>query len=67
MRIDITFTLIQKFNIPDAAPIYPDHDIIIMSDEAHRRTTSTTKSKTKLSFAQSLTANGKSPGKKSWK
>jgi len=30
------FTLIQKFNIPDAAPIYPDHDIIIMSDEAHR-------------------------------
>ena len=30
------FTLIQKFNIKDAAPIYPDHDIIIMSDEAHR-------------------------------
>ncbi|MBO4711465.1 type I restriction endonuclease subunit R [bacterium] len=30
------FTLIQKFNRPDAAPIYPDHDIIIMSDEAHR-------------------------------
>lgn len=30
------FTLIQKFNIPDAEPIYPDHDIIIMSDEAHR-------------------------------
>ena len=30
------FTLIQKFNKPDAAPIYPDHDIIIMSDEAHR-------------------------------
>ena len=30
------FTLIQKFNQPDAAPIYPDHDIIIMSDEAHR-------------------------------
>ena len=29
-------TLIQKFNKPDAAPIYPDHDIIIMSDEAHR-------------------------------
>ena len=30
------FTLIQKFNKPEAAPIYPDHDIIIMSDEAHR-------------------------------
>ncbi|MBQ9882409.1 MAG: type I restriction endonuclease subunit R, partial [Synergistes sp.] len=30
------FTLIQKFNRPEAAPIYPDHDIIIMSDEAHR-------------------------------
>ncbi|MBR3561677.1 MAG: type I restriction endonuclease subunit R [Oscillospiraceae bacterium] len=30
------FTLIQKFNQPDAAPIYPDHDVIIMSDEAHR-------------------------------
>lgn len=30
------FTLIQKFNKPDSAPIYPDHDIIIMSDEAHR-------------------------------
>lgn len=30
------FTLIQKFNKPDQEPIYPDHDIIIMSDEAHR-------------------------------
>lgn len=30
------FTLIQKFNQPDESPIYPDHDIIIMSDEAHR-------------------------------
>lgn len=30
------FTLIQKFNKPDAKPIYPDHDVIIMSDEAHR-------------------------------
>lgn len=30
------FTLIQKFNKPDAKPIFPDHDIIIMSDEAHR-------------------------------
>ena len=30
------FSLIQKFNDPKAAPIYPDHDIIVMSDEAHR-------------------------------
>lgn len=30
------FTLIQKFNKPDAEPIYPDHGIIIISDEAHR-------------------------------
>ena len=30
------FTLIQKFNKPDEAPIYPDHDILIISDEAHR-------------------------------
>lgn len=30
------FTLIQKFNRSDEQPIYPDHDIIIMSDEAHR-------------------------------
>lgn len=30
------FTLIQKFNLPNEEPIYPDHDIIIMSDEAHR-------------------------------
>ena len=30
------FTLIQKFNLPNEKPIYPDHDIIIMSDEAHR-------------------------------
>ena len=30
------FTLIQKFNKPDVEPIYPDHDILIMSDEAHR-------------------------------
>ena len=30
------FTLIQKFNQPKAEPIYPDHDVIIMSDEAHR-------------------------------
>ncbi len=30
------FTLIQKFNIPNVEPIYPDHDMIIMSDEAHR-------------------------------
>ncbi len=30
------FTLIQKFNRPDGEPIYPDHDVILMSDEAHR-------------------------------
>ena len=30
------FTLIHKFNRPDAEPIYPDHDVILMSDEAHR-------------------------------
>lgn len=30
------FTLIHKFNKSDVEPIYPDHDIIIMSDEAHR-------------------------------
>ncbi|MGO5335789.1 type I restriction endonuclease subunit R [Bilifractor sp. LCP19S3_H10] len=30
------FTLIQKFNKPDAKPIKVDHDILIMSDEAHR-------------------------------
>lgn len=30
------FTLIQKFNQPNAEPLYPDHDIIILSDEAHR-------------------------------
>lgn len=30
------FTLIQKFNQTDVEAIYPDHDIIIMSDEAHR-------------------------------
>lgn len=30
------FTLIQKFNRPDEEPIYPEHDIILISDEAHR-------------------------------
>lgn len=30
------FSLIQKFNDPKATPIFPDHDIIVMSDEAHR-------------------------------
>ena len=30
------FSLIQKFNRPDAEPIYPDHDIVVFSDEAHR-------------------------------
>lgn len=30
------FTLIQKFNDDTEEPIVPDHDIIILSDEAHR-------------------------------
>lgn len=30
------FSLIQKFNNPTVEPIYPKHDIILMSDEAHR-------------------------------
>ena len=30
------FSLIQKFNDPKAEPILSDHDIIVMSDEAHR-------------------------------
>ena len=30
------FSLIHKFNRPDLPPISPDHDIIILSDEAHR-------------------------------
>ena len=30
------FSLIQKFNKPDAEPICPDHDIVVISDEAHR-------------------------------
>ncbi|MBO7507597.1 MAG: type I restriction endonuclease subunit R [Paludibacteraceae bacterium] len=30
------FTLIQKFNKTPVEPIMPDHDILIMSDEAHR-------------------------------
>lgn len=30
------FTLIQKFNDSNPKPIYPDYDILIMSDEAHR-------------------------------
>lgn len=30
------FSLIQKFNKPDAEPIRPDHDFVIISDEAHR-------------------------------
>jgi type I restriction enzyme R subunit len=30
------FSLIQKFNNPEEKPIIPDHDIIILSDEAHR-------------------------------
>lgn len=30
------FTLIHKFNRSDLPPIIPDHEIIILSDEAHR-------------------------------
>ncbi len=30
------FTLIQKFHDKDVQPITPEHDIIILSDEAHR-------------------------------
>ena len=30
------FSLIQKFNDANAAPIVPNYDIIVMSDEAHR-------------------------------
>lgn len=30
------FSLIHKFNKPGTAPITPDHDIILISDEAHR-------------------------------
>lgn len=30
------FTLIHKFNKPNASPYTPEHDIILMSDEAHR-------------------------------
>lgn len=30
------FSLIHKFNNPNATPIIPDHEIILMSDEAHR-------------------------------
>lgn len=30
------FTLIHKFNDPSATPIIPDHEVILMSDEAHR-------------------------------
>lgn len=30
------FTLIHKFNQPGLKPIIPEHDIIILSDEAHR-------------------------------
>ena len=30
------FTLIQKFNSSKWEPIYPDHEVIIFSDEAHR-------------------------------
>ena len=30
------FTLIQKFNDPTVTPILPDHDVVILCDEAHR-------------------------------
>lgn len=30
------FTLIEKFNEPNPDPIIPNHDILIISDEAHR-------------------------------
>lgn len=30
------FSLIQKFNQKDTAPIHTDHDVVIISDEAHR-------------------------------
>ncbi|MBD5253077.1 MAG: type I restriction endonuclease subunit R [Barnesiella sp.] len=30
------FTLIHKFNKPNATPYIPEHDIVLMSDEAHR-------------------------------
>lgn len=30
------FTLIQKFNHPEALPIHTDHEILVISDEAHR-------------------------------
>jgi type I restriction enzyme R subunit len=30
------FTLIQKFNDPNAEPIHSEHDVIILCDEAHR-------------------------------
>lgn len=30
------FSLIQKFNQDDVETIHPDHDIVILSDEAHR-------------------------------
>ena len=30
------FSLIQKFNKPDEKPIHTDHDILLISDEAHR-------------------------------
>lgn len=35
-NVSYIFTLIQKFNRPNETPIYPDHDLIIFSDEAHR-------------------------------
>lgn len=35
-KLPIVFSLIHKFNKADVAPYYPDHEVIIISDEAHR-------------------------------
>lgn len=35
-NLSYVFTLIQKFNRPNEIPLYPDHDVVIFSDEAHR-------------------------------
>ncbi|MGM9570091.1 MAG: type I restriction endonuclease subunit R, partial [Phascolarctobacterium sp.] len=35
-KLPIVFSLIHKFNKADVEPYYPDHEVIIISDEAHR-------------------------------
>ena len=35
-KTPIIFSLIHKFNKSDVEPYYPDHEVIIISDEAHR-------------------------------